>query len=222
MRKMAWKISLVLLFAAAAAAQQAVKQRPQYNASVPRDRQIALAASAAPPEVSSKASIYILGPRGYERVRDGANGFSCLVDREYVNTVEPECFDAEGSQTTMLARLRTEELRAQGKSEAAIKAEIEAAYKDKTFIAPRKPGLVYMMSNENWVFDPDSKRIIHFPGHLMFYAPYMTAKDLGYETSASLPYLVKPGAPDALMIVVPQSAAAARKAGSAKSTDHKH
>ena len=66
------------------------------------------------------------------------------------------------------------------------------------------PGIVYMMSKENWVFDPDSKKITHFPGHLMFYAPYMTAKHLGYESEATLPYLVHPGEPDALMIVVPQ------------------
>jgi hypothetical protein len=37
----------------------------------------------------------------------------------------------------------------------------------------------------------------------MFYAPNLTAKDVGSGPGA--PYLVRPGHPDALMIVVPKS-----------------
>jgi hypothetical protein len=99
-----------------------------YDASVPRERQIALALSAAPPEVSSKATVYILGPKGYEKVREGTNGFSCYVGRSFVKptetTVEPTCFDAEGSRTTLIRRMYMEELRAAGKSEAEIKADV--------------------------------------------------------------------------------------------------
>jgi hypothetical protein len=202
-------LSLAFGISSSTIPQSADESKPQvrYDASVPRERQIELATSAAPEEVSAKAAVYILGPKGYEKVREGANGFSCLVNREFVTTMEPECFDAQGSQTTMLVSMRTEELRAQGKSDAEIAAEIKEGYKTGRFKAPLKPGIVYMMSNENWVFDPDSKTIIHFPGHLMFYAPYMTAKDLGYESHATLPYLVHPGQPDALMIVVPASSA---------------
>lgn len=220
MRKISNTAAAIVFVATAARAQQAAAPTVRYDASVSRSRQIELAASAAPAEVSRNAAIYILGPHGYEKVREGSNGFSCLVDREYVTTMEPECFDAEGSRTTMLARLRTEELRAQGKSETDIHADIEAAYKAGRFVAPQKPGIVYMMSNENWVFDPESKKVIHFPGHLMFYAPYMTAKDLGYEKQASLPYLVHPGAPDALMIVVPRTAPSSNSASG--SSEHKH
>src|SRR5580704_6580262 len=91
-----------------------------YDASVPRERQIALAESAAPVEVSSKATVYILGPKGDEKVREGTNGFSCFVGRHFVKptetSVEPACFDAEGSRTILLAYLRQEELRSSGKS----------------------------------------------------------------------------------------------------------
>ena len=51
------------------------------------------------------------------------------------------------------------------------------------------------------VFDPDRQAVIHFPGHLMFYAPYATQKDVGAGPGA--PFIVAPGTPHALMIVVP-------------------
>jgi hypothetical protein len=133
----------------------------------------------------------------------GDNGFSCLVDREFADTMEPECFDAEGSKTTLVVRLFVEKSRAEGMKDEEINAQVEAGYKSHRFLAPGKPGLVYMLSPYNRVFDPESKKIIQFPGHLMFYAPYLTEKEVGSGNGA--PYLVHPGKPDALMIVVPAS-----------------
>jgi len=202
---------LSLPCACVAAARSQTPEKLQFDASVPRERQIELAMSAAPAEVAAKATIYVLGHAGYEKARDGSNGFTCLVAREYVTTQEPECFDAEGSATLLQVDLRREELRAQGKSEAEIAADHDEGYRAGRFVAPRKPGICYMLSSENWVFDPSQKKVIHFPGHLMFYAPYMTARDLGYEGEAVLPYLVAPGTPETLMIVVPES-----------QTDHNH
>lgn len=75
------------------------------------EEQTRLALSMAPPEVSSRASLYVLTPKGYTQVRTGTNGFSCLVEREFLETVEPVCYDAEGTATTLQARLYREELR---------------------------------------------------------------------------------------------------------------
>lgn len=162
--------------------------------------QVRLAQSAGP-AVSAAATIYVLGETGYTKVREGTNGFSCLVERQRVDTMEPECYDREGSATTLKVRLFVEEERAKGKTEAQITTDVGAAYKSGRFVAPSKPGLVYMMSEFNYVLDPDSGRVIHFPGHLMFYAPYATVEDLGAGPGA--PFLVNAGRPDALMIVVP-------------------
>jgi hypothetical protein len=193
------------------------------SASTPRQQQIDLALSAAPTEVSSKAAVYALGPKGYERVREGTNGFSCLIERSFSGTTQtssaPACFDAEGSRTIMLTYLRREELRAQGKSEADIKADIAQGYKDGRFKAPG-PGFLYMMSGENYVYNSESKQSGFVPPHMMFYAPYKTAKDVGYESiSPSMtPYLTGGGGPEALLVV------AAEKPAQADSTDdsHKH
>jgi hypothetical protein len=182
-----------------------------YDATMPRDQQIRLALSAAPDVVAADASVYILGPRGYEKARDGSNGFSCLVQRSYTRsgetTVAPMCFDAEGSRTTMLVYIRREEMRDAGKSEAEIQAAIDQGYADGTFKAPTQPGIIYMMSCENRLGpDPRTGRPASFPPHVMFYAPYMTAKDLGYGGDPAVPYLVLPGTPQAMMIVIPGAA----------------
>jgi hypothetical protein len=181
-----------------------------YDASMSRDRQIELATSAAPAAVSGKATVYVLGPKGYEKAREGTNGVSCLVGRHFAKsgetTVEPMCFDEEGSRTLLLVRLHEEELRSEGKAEAEIKADTVEGYKDGRYKAPSKPGILYMMSSQNRLGpDPRTGGTISFPPHLMFYAPYMTAKDLGYDSVATMPYLVEPGKPDAMMVVIPEA-----------------
>jgi hypothetical protein len=154
-------------------AQESKKQEVRFDASVPRERQIKLALSSAPSEVSSKATLYVLSPKGYEKVREGTNGFSCLVGRSFEGTTEasmdPMCYDAEGSRTLLLVKMREEELRAKGKSEAEIKADIANGYKAGRFQAPSKPGFVYMLSSENFIRDPETGKSGPFPGHLMFY-----------------------------------------------------
>jgi hypothetical protein len=76
--------------------------------------QIKLIETAAPPDVVKDATIYILAKSGYQKHRLGKNGFSCLVLRERRDTVEPECYDAEGSATLLQADLYLEAERAKG------------------------------------------------------------------------------------------------------------
>ncbi len=187
-----------------------------YDASVPRERQIALALSAAPSEVSSHATVYILGPKGYEKVREGTNGFSCFVGRHFVKptetSVEPGCFDAEGSRTILMVHLREEELRASGKSEAEIKVDIANGYKEGRFKHPSKLGLLYMMSSENRL-PAANGTTANFPPHVMFYAPNMTNRDLGFDSTPQLDYMgmTHPGAADNLIVVVPTAPAPASR-----------
>jgi hypothetical protein len=193
------RIFMVVLGVVSVAATQEVTH---VDASTPRETQIAIARSAAPKEISDKADIYVLGKNGYELASKGSNnGFICAIEREKLDTMEPECYDREGSQTTFKARQFVEGQRAAGVSEDKIEKAVAAGYKSGRFKAPSKPGITYMLSDSNYVFDPDSKQIIHFPGHLMFYAPYATAETVG--SGAGAPYIVHPGEPDALLIVVP-------------------
>jgi len=208
-------IGLLLAALTLAAPQQGAGKHPPLDgirtvdANTPVDVQIALAESAGPP-VAATAAIYVLGTKGYTKARDGdpaqgRPGFTCLISRERPDTLEPECFDGEGTATVVPVRMFIEEQRAAGTSEERIEALVEEGYKQGRFKAPRKPGLVYMLSDHNYVFDPSRKAVIHFPGHLMFYAPYATQNDVG--TGPGAPYLVAPGTPHALMVVVPAGSA---------------
>jgi hypothetical protein len=166
----------------------------------PADVQISLA-KAAGPAVSEHATIYVLGPKGYSVASIGSNGFTCLVERQRPDTMEPECYDAEGTATTLKVRFFVEEQRAAGLSEERIDAAVADGYKKGRFLAPRRAGIVYMMSDYNFVLDPESKKVIHFPGHLMFYAPNLTEKDVG--AGPGVPFMTNPGGPDNVIVVVP-------------------
>jgi hypothetical protein len=200
MKTIAWSCLLVAGAVTLAGAQD-LGSIETVDASTPREIQIKIAEAAAPKEVSSKATILVLGKNGYEVARKGTNGFTCMIDRQLPNTMEPECFDAEGSVTTVKKVMFVEEQRAKGVSEEQIERQVETGYKRGRFKAPRRAGIVYMMSPYNRVLNPQNKQIIRFPGHLMFYAPNLTEKDIG--TGDSAPYLSNPGKPDNLMIVVP-------------------
>jgi hypothetical protein len=187
-----------------AAAQVPFDQLPKvWDASVPRDEQISIALSAAPKGIRDKATVYVLGPKGFEIARQGTNGVSCLVGRHFTKSgetaIEPECYDAEGSRTLLLADLYREELRVKGTPEAEIEPDIKNGFKDGQFKAPSKPGVRYMLSSDNRLGPTADGETVYVPPHFMFYAPYMTGKDLGYDSVA--PFLVQPGEPYATMIV---------------------
>ena len=180
--------------------------KPAYDFSLPRKARIELAESAAPLEISGKATVYLLERTGYVKVRDGSNGFACLVDRQTPWNSEPTCFDAEGTATTLPTRLFVEEERGQGKSEEEIKLGLDQGYKSGRFKAPGKPGIVYMMSGSAVIL-AGGDRLVHVPPHLMFYAPYATDKDIGSPpVGANMPHLIRAGQPDAYIIVIPGTA----------------
>jgi hypothetical protein len=194
----------VLLLVTNLALAQTEAPKPAYDFSLPREERIKLALSAAPPEISGKATVYLLERSGYVKVQDGTNGFSCFVDRQNPLNLEPTCFDAEGSATTLLSRFYAEEQRAKGKTEEEIKAGIEDGYKTRKFHAPQKPGIVYMMSGKGYLLVPGTNKPVNLPPHLMFYAPYATDKDIGSPPSAAnMPHLIRAGQPDAVVIVIP-------------------
>ena len=202
------------LLSITAARQVMAQELPKvYDATMPRNQQMALAESAAPAELSHKATVYVLGPKGYEKAREGTNGFSCFVGRHFVKstetTIEPQCLDAEGSRTLLPVYLHGEELRTNGRSEAEIKTDIGSGYKEGRYQYPSKPGFLYMMSRQNRVSAIPEHGTGIFPPHLMFYAPNMTTKDIGLDAQSleKLDYLgmTHPGAGDNLIVVLPMT-----------------
>jgi hypothetical protein len=145
-----------------------------------QQKEVALALSACPPFVATKASVYVLGKSGYTKIREGENGFTAIVQHSTPANQEPHCMDAEGGRTILPRFLKVAELRAQGKSPADIQRFVADAFVKGVFQPPAHPGIDYMLSTENLVTNAQGE-VTHFPPHVMFYGPYMKNADIGAD-----------------------------------------
>ena len=166
-----------------------------------QDAEIRLARSAAPAEVSAKATVLILRDGKYVEGAKGSNGVTCYVSRSQPEAVEPECFDAEAVQTVMPIDLLQTELRIAGKSTAEIDRVVAEKIQSGEFKLPRRPAMVYMMSAAQILYTPDGRRVGAWKPHLMLYYPHMRATDLGLEKPGALvSFLNEGGATSAIVI----------------------
>src|SRR5688500_9387403 len=110
----------------AAEGQSAAAGRTGPRALLPREREIALARSAAPAAASRDATVMVLTERGFEVAVQGTGGVTCVVNRSHPESLEPHCFDAEGSATVLPMELRRTELLRDGRSTEEIDREIAA------------------------------------------------------------------------------------------------
>jgi len=155
------------------------------RAILPRSHEIALARSAAPAEVSRNATVLALTPKGFEVAERGSNGVTCLVNRSQPESLEPECFDPEGSQTIMPMEVRrTEQLQA-GRSPRDIDREIADGVLSGKYRFPRRPAMIYMLSSAQVLFSEEGKRVGQWHPHLMIYYPGLTAADLGLRSDST-------------------------------------
>ncbi len=145
----------------------------------------ALALSAGPENLHDKAGVYVLGEDGYELTRPADNGFYCLVERNHPDSVIPQCFDT-GSREANLAKILEEGrmLRA-GKSFEELREHREKALADGKY-ASAGPGLVYMISDYNYIFVPRRKGMIKVAPHVMYHAPNLTPADIGSDPQVAM------------------------------------
>jgi hypothetical protein len=153
------------------------------------------ALSALPPALRDLATVYLLDPKkGYQLSRQGTSGVTCLVERTVWELADfrddiyiPLCYDAVGTRTYLKVIMETATLRVQGMSPVALKAEIENRYKNKTYKAPGKAGLSYMVAPVMRTVGPPDMKVHTMPmPHVMFYAPNITNEDIGAVPDLSL------------------------------------
>jgi hypothetical protein len=195
---------LTLSVALPLAAQSAAAGRTGPRIMLPRDREITLARSAAPPEVSRAATVMVLTQRGFEVADSGTNGVTCVVNRSQPQSLEPHCFDAEGSASVLPIELRRTELLREGKSLAEIDREIGEGMLAGRYRLPRRPAMSYMMSSGQVLYDDDGTRVGKWQPHLMIFYPNLTPADLGLggEPSPRAAVVVDPGRPLSNIMVV--------------------
>jgi hypothetical protein len=145
-----------------------------------RNAEIALARSAAPPSISSDATVMVLGSHGYETAVEGKNGFVCVVERGWMNPFDsPEfwspktrgalCLNPPAARTVLPITLMRTKLVLAGKSKAEVKEGMKLAVEKKELPALEAGAMSYMMSKDAYLTDAGG----HNMAHLMFYTPLM-------------------------------------------------
>jgi hypothetical protein len=180
---------LIAITAVPAAAQGTYPPIADYL--MPRDAEIALARSAAPPVIADRASVKVLTKTGYEVASQGDNGAVCLVMRGfsgptytpaafrglvYDPTVHsPICFAAPAARTVLpYYELRTR-LAMAGRSPDQIAEALQAAYVKGEL--PRRDGaaFAYMFSAHQHL----GPGIGAWRPHVMVFVPYADAATVG-------------------------------------------
>jgi len=148
--------------------------------------EIALARSAAPPSVSGKAEVMVLGPKGYRIAVKGTNGFVCIVERSWVIPTDdpgfwnpkvraPICYNPLAAKTYLPFDIMKTELVLAGKSKTEIAQAIGSAFDTKMLPAITPGAMCYMMSRQQYL--NDLGKCWH--PHLMFYLPGKSEESWG-------------------------------------------
>ena len=170
---------------------------------MPRDAEIALARSAGPDNVSSRATIKVLTDSGFKVAVEGDNGSACMVLRGWgAPTYNPEhfrdfiyvgdlrapiCFDPASTRTMMPYYELRHKLGLEGKTADEIARGVEAAYA-RGELPKVEPSIGYMLSR-NMYLGPHLGHGFVYP-HIMLFLPYYTNAMLGgNERRSGLPFL---------------------------------
>jgi hypothetical protein len=143
-----------------------------------RSAEIALARSAAPESISSKAAVMVLGRSGFEIAIPGTNDFVCIVERSWdaaigdpnfwnPNLRGPDCFNAAAAKSYLPIVLMKTRLALAGKSQAQIDEAIQSAFNQKILPQLEHGAMGYMMSKSGYLDD----QALNWQPHLMFFVP---------------------------------------------------
>ena len=142
---------------------------------LPREREIALARSAAPASVSDGAAIWVFTDSGYALAVPGTSGSACYVSRSWPGSVEPHCFDEEGAGTIMKIHMREVELLHRGMTPDQAEREIAPDILAGRLRLPRRPAMSYMMSADQVLISDAGRPAGRWRPHVMIYYPFLAA-----------------------------------------------
>jgi hypothetical protein len=200
--------SFVLVCAATGSAQSSRAASPQPLPTLPREREIEVALSAAPEHLRAGAAVYARTATGYVLARKGTNGFTCIIQHTHPpRDLEPNCYDAEGTAAILPRVLYTAERRAQGADSETIEQEVEDRYRSGRFRKVTRPAFSYMLSPEQRFYDAKTGSLDPWHPHVMIFFPELTNADIGGAPREDavrhgLPFVAAGGTRDA-MIVIP-------------------
>jgi len=177
-------VVLLAVFGITPVRAQGPRRPPLGEFMMARDAEMTLARSAAPANVSDRATIEVLTTSGYQVARQGDSGFVCMVmrgwtaptysppnfrDLVYDATVRaPICFDPEASRTVKPYYELRSRLGMEGLTPDAIAERVQAAYVKGEL--PKRDGVsfAYMWSADQHL----GPGVGHWHPHVMVFAPY--------------------------------------------------
>lgn len=150
---------------------------------IDRDREIALARSAAPAVVGDSAEVWVLVDRGYERAVKGTNGYGCIVQRGMGGqSLIPRCDDANGVATLYPIYNMIETMRTDGHTYGDFRRALADAYSSGKLQQPNHGGFSYMYSVDAFFTTSKGQRV-EFTPHVMVYWPNCSTMMLGMSKS---------------------------------------
>src|SRR5215813_8091108 len=195
---------------------QGSKYPPLADYLMARDAEVALARSAAPANISNRATIKVLTKSGYAVDHHGENGFVCMVmrgwsaptytpeqfrDLVYDATVRaPICFDPGAAETVMPYYELRSRLAMDGHPPDRIAQRVEAAYARGDL--PRRDGVTfaYMWSANQHL----ASGVGRWHPHMMVFSPYYRNAMLGEnEFGSHLPQVSDDGGTPFAVVLIP-------------------
>lgn len=199
----------IALGACAAGTTQLTAQTPERPEVLSAAEEMRIALSAAPDYLRDGAGYWALEEDGYVLARETENGFTCIINRDHPLNRKPTCYDAEGTRTILPKVVFVGNLLMQGTPVSDVRAQVQEGFDSGRFIAPERPGVAYMLTDEIRNYNPGTGQVGTFPRHMMFYAPNLTNADIGAPPRRDpeapwLPFIAYQG-PHGFMIVLPGS-----------------
>lgn len=184
--RLARRLSLLSLLPATIAFGQTNAHRNGRRALLPRDSEVALARSAAPPSISNGARVLVLTDTGYSVAESGTTSVTCIVSRSWPESLEPQCFDEEASATVLPIELKRVVLYHEGRSESDVERVIADGLRTGVFRMPRRPAMTFMMSAGQRLVDDNGTMVGAWRPHIMIYYPYLTNRDVGLPATPDM------------------------------------
>lgn len=179
-------------------AQRERSTQPVHIWELPQELEVRWAVSALPASLRDQAGIRIFSGGHYVEYRKAANPFTCIVSRRAGN-LYPVCFDEEGTRTILPAYEDDATMRQSGMTSDKVEAELATGFASGRYQPPSKPGIAYMLSPATFMLGSDGT-LHSVPAHVMFYAPYLTDKDIGGSMGKTA-FVDRPG-PHGMIIVL--------------------
>ncbi len=209
-------VSLLASLNSAAVWAQDLKYPSLSEYMMPPDAEIALARSAAPANISDRATIKVLTTSGYQVAHEGDNGFVCMVmrgwsaptytpaqfrDLVYDPKVHaPICFNPAASRTVIPYYELRSKLGMEGKTPEQIAEGIQAAYAKGELPKRDVVSFAYMWSAHQHL----GPGIDAWHPHMMVFSPYYENSMLGgNEFGAPLLIVTDDGGTPFAVVVIP-------------------